>query len=89
MRYIVDCFDLQHANYAMYTVKKQVEKWKTIVKIFKKDRIIQVDDTIFFLAYRKVEYMGRHDWKRISVDEMYEIFDTYEKEIESKGDKDE
>ena len=81
MRYIVDCFDRQHAEYAMWTVHRQVAAWKTIVKIYKKDRIIQVDDTIFFLAYRKIEYMGRHDWKRISVDDMYKWFD--EKEMEN------
>ena len=79
MKYIVDCFDRQHAEYAMYTVKKQVEKRNTPVKMFKKDRIIQCQDTIFFLAYRKIEYMGRHDWKRISVDDMYKWFDEREK----------
>ena len=82
MRYIVDCFGMHHAIYAMWTVKKQVEKWKTPVKIFKKDRIIQCGDNIFLLAVRKIEYMGRHDWKRISVDEMYKWFD--EKEIENE-----
>ena len=84
MRYIVDCFDRQHAEYAMYTIKKQVDKWDTPVKMFKKDRIIQVSDTVFFLAFRKIEYMGRHDWKRISVDDMYKWFDERDK-YEKRG----
>ena len=39
MKYIVECFDMQHANYAMWTVKGQTVKWETPVKMFKKDRI--------------------------------------------------
>ena len=82
MKYIVECFDMQHANYAMWTVKGQTAKWETPVKMFKNDRIIQVGDTIFFLAVKPIDYKGRRDWTQVSVDYMYSWFDERSKNEE-------
>ena len=79
MKYIVECFDMQHAKYAIWTVKGQTKKWEKPVRIFEKDRIIQAGDTIFFLAVKPIDYKGRCDWTQVSVDYMYSWFD--EKEI--------